>query len=76
MHLPANGINLLDRACEMVRQQFSGEVDDMARLRIEIIVLENRLDTLEDLEETRRPELMNLLNEKRSQHDLLQKKCK
>ena len=58
----------------MVRQQFFGEADEMARLWIEIIGLENRSDSLEDLEETRRPELMKMLSEKRTKLDLLQKK--
>nr|GEX81320.1 hypothetical protein [Tanacetum cinerariifolium] len=66
--LPLKAINLLDRACAMVRQEFSGEVDDVARLRIDIIVLQSELASLEDLEETRRPEKTEL--------DLLQKNCK
>ncbi|GKE91860.1 chaperone protein ClpB1-like protein, partial [Tanacetum coccineum] len=54
--LPLKAINLLDRTCAMVRQEFSGEVDEVARLRIDIIGLENELASLEDLEETRSPE--------------------
>ncbi|GKC64998.1 chaperone protein ClpB1-like protein, partial [Tanacetum coccineum] len=54
--LPLKPINLLDRTCAMVRQEFSGEVDEVARLQIDIIGLENELASLEDLEETRRPE--------------------
>nr|GEZ13403.1 hypothetical protein [Tanacetum cinerariifolium] len=54
---PLNAINLLDRACAMVRQDFFGEVDEVARLRIDIIGLENELACLEYLEETRRPEV-------------------
>nr|GEZ25531.1 hypothetical protein [Tanacetum cinerariifolium] len=74
--LPLKAINLLDRACAMVRQEFSGEVDDVARLQFDIIVLQSELDSLEDLEETRRPELMEVINMKKTKLDLLQKNCK
>nr|GEU49727.1 hypothetical protein [Tanacetum cinerariifolium] len=65
---PFNAINLLDRACAMVRQDFSGEVDKVARLRIDIIGLENELACLEYLEETRRPE--NCKQEKQKISDI------
>ncbi|GJW92553.1 chaperone protein ClpB1 [Tanacetum coccineum] len=77
--LPLKPINLLDRTCAMVRQEFSGEVDEVARLRIDIIGLENELASLEDLEETRRPEVKCfkfIISMKKTELDLLQKNCK